>query len=447
MARKNQVLENLEAGGYITNEEKIRAKNEEIKFSRPANLSLAPHFVIQVKEYLDAKYGEEFVRRSGLKVITTLDAKIQEYAEDAVAKGVERNSKLYGGTNGALVTQDATTGQVLALVGSRNYFDEEIDGNFNVAIQGLRQPGSALKPFIYLSAFEKGYSDETIVFDVETEFNTTNNPRDSYSPENFDGFFRGPVNLRTALAQSMNVPAVKTLYLTGINTVLDNLHRFGITTLKDRSRFGLSLVLGGGEVTLSELVNAYSTLAQEGIYQDQSIILLIEDSNGRVLEEYTQKTQRVMDPQYPRMVNNILTDIEARSGLFVSSLPLTLFPGYEVAIKTGTTNDYRDAWAVGYTPTFVTGVWTGNNDNTPMHQQGSSLLAAIPILHNFLSKAIVTTEATSFNPPDKVITTKPMVNGSIVAQYTSGGNSYPHVHNILHYIDKNNPAGETPTFP
>ncbi len=445
--RKNTVLRRMHELGYITAEERTAAENEKLVFNQIAKLAQAPHFVLDVKEYLDNQYGEEFVRRSGLKVITTLDTQMQEMAEKAVAAGAARNTELYKGTNAALVASDPRTGQILALVGSRNFFDKEIDGQFNVASQGLRQPGSALKPFVYLAALKAGYPEKTIVFDTKTEFNTTNDIEKSYQPENYDGQFRGPVNFRSSLAQSINVPAVKTLYLVGVDNFISLLNSMGISSLADRSRFGLSLVLGGGEVRLEELVGAYGVLAQEGIRHEQHIILSITDQNGKTLESYTDVATPVIDAEYVRVVNDILADKNARAPLFSGSLHLTLYPGYDVALKTGTTNDYRDAWSVGYTPSLVAGVWAGNNDNTPMEKRGGSILAAVPILNAFLREALPLTSPEPFTAPDSITSSKPMLNGEYVAVYQSGAELLPHVHDILHYVSKRNPLGPIPTRP
>ncbi len=445
--RKNLVLRRMYELGYITSAERIAAEKETIQFSQLKSLERAPHFALAVKEYLDNQYGEDFVRRSGLRVITTLDSALQESAEKAVAAGAARNTSLYKGTNAALVAQDAKTGQILAMVGSRNFFDKEIDGQFNVATQGLRQPGSALKPFVYLAALKAGYPEQTVLFDTETEFNNTGDPTKSYKPNNYDEQFRGPVNFRNALAQSINVPAVKTLYLVGVSNFLDLLHSFGINTLDDRSRFGLSLVLGGGEVRLQELVGAYSVLAQEGVRHDQHLILSVTDQNKKTLEEYRDVAEPVVEPEYVRIINDILSDKNARAPLFSSSLNLTVFPGYDVALKTGTTNDYRDAWSIGYTPSLVAGVWAGNNDNVAMERHGGSILAAVPILNAFLREALPTMPAEAFTAPDSVQNSKPLLNGQYLATYQFGGQLYPQVHDILHYVDRRSPLGPVPAHP
>jgi len=450
-ARQQYILKHMYELEKIDKEQYNAALTERLVFL-PQNKGIrAPHFVIEVQEYLVKKYGEDFVRTGGLRVVTTLDIDLQGFAEKAVAEGATRNEELYQGRNAALVAEDPKTGQILALVGSRDYFDVESEGNFNVATQGLRQPGSALKPFAYLAAFQKGYTPDTVVFDVPTEFaaqnplcppvvDFTNEEKKCFHPQNFSLDFRGPVNFRTALAQSINIPAVKVLYLAGIEDLLSSLARFGITTLTDPRRYGLSLVLGGGEVRLVELVGAYAVLAQDGMQHAHTFVLEVKDSTGKILESYKDVAgTQVVDSQYVRMVNDILSDVSARSGLLHSSLPLTVFPDYDVALKTGTSNDYRDAWALGYTPFLVAGVWAGNNDNTPMQRQGSSILAAIPIWHSFMSQAIVKFPPESFSRPDPVFPEKPILRGD----YTAGGQ----IHTILSYVDRRDPLGAPPADP
>ncbi len=447
LERKDYTLSQMLKNGYIDEEQYVQAKNQELVFQKQNLGSIkAPHFVLGVKDYLVDRYGLEFVENGGLRVITTLDWNFQQLAEESVMKGVQRNSELYDGHNGALVMQDAQNGHILALVGSADYFNETIDGNFNVATQGLRQPGSTFKPLVYLTAFMKGYTPDTIVFDVKTDFNASSNPYASYIPENFDEVFRGPVSLRRALAQSINVPAVKTLYLTGISNVLETAQRMGITTLTNPSQYGLSLVLGGGEVKLIDLIRAYSVFAQDGVLHSQTSILRVEDSNGAILEEYADTPMQVIDPIYIRHINDILTDVQLRSGLFSSSLPLTLFEGYDVALKTGTTNNYKDAWTIGYTPSFVVGVWAGNSNSTPMKQQGGSILAALPMWSSFMNNVIHEFPTTQFPEPEPLTSEVPMLNGNYVYTVTDVEHgetqSFPLIHSILYYIDKDNPQSE-----
>ncbi|OGY67031.1 MAG: hypothetical protein A3H63_01240 [Candidatus Harrisonbacteria bacterium RIFCSPLOWO2_02_FULL_45_10c] len=470
LKRKNLVLERMESLGYITVQQKEGAKKAELIFADQSTGIKAPHFVLEVQDYLNKKYGEEFVQTAGLTVVTTLDWDLQQAAEKAVTDGAARNTELYNGHNASLVAQNANTGQILALVGSKDYFlpsepenctpglNCQFEGNFNVATQGLRQPGSAMKPFAYLTAFQKGYTPDTVLFDVPTEFAANNEKcpllvdfeneeKECFHPNNFDEKFRGPVTMRTALAQSINIPAVKTLYLAGIDDTLKTSHDLGITTLTERSRYGLSLVLGGGEVTLLDLVGAYSVFAQEGVKHKQTFVIKITDSKGKIVEEYKDAATQVIESQYPRILNDILTDVEERSGLFSSSLPLTLFPGHQVALKTGTTNDYHDAWAIGYTPELIVGVWAGNNNNVAMTQRGSSLLAAVPIWSAFMRDALKDKPLVSFNKPEPIVSSKPVFQGQSTVNFRIGNNSYSQIHSILFYVDKKDPQGPPPVQP
>ncbi|MEK7635808.1 MAG: PBP1A family penicillin-binding protein [Patescibacteria group bacterium] len=451
--RKDYTLEQMLSLSFIDNEEFKRTKDYQYKF-QPQNIGSikAPHFVMMVKDYLIEKYGENFLENGGLKIITTLNWDLQQTAELVVKEGAERNENLYKGKNAALVAQDPKTGQILTLVGSRDYFDVKNDGNFNVASQGLRQPGSSFKPFAYLTAFKKGYSLKTIVFDLPTEF-TANNPncplvvnfsnksKECYHPENFDRQFRGPVNLKNALAQSLNIPSVKVLYLAGIEDTIKTAKDMGITTLNDISRYGLSLVLGGGEVKLIDLVNAYAVFSQEGIRHNQKIVLKIEDFSGKTIEDASDQAVKIVDSQYIRLITDILSDDEARKPLYQNSFNLTTFEDRQVALKTGTSNDYIDAWTIGYTPYLVVGVWAGNNNNTPMQKQAGSILAALPIWNSFMSKTLNNFPVEFFNDAEKENEdiNKTMLNGNYI-----NNNS---IHNILYYIDKNNPLGETPLNP
>lgn len=450
--RKDFVLKRMRDLDYIDDQQLSVALGEKIKIAdQPRGSIKAPHFAIYVQDYLALKYGEDRLRSEGFKVTTTLDWELQQMAEEAVAKGAERNNRLYGGANAALMAMDPQTGQILAMVGSKDYFDPpepegciegktcRFEGNFNVPVQGLRQPGSAFKPFAYLTAFlKRGLTPETIIWDAPTEFNTgcpatvdySTDGGDCYHPQNFDRYFRGPVKLKEALAQSINVPAVKVLYVAGLNDTLETAARFGITTLNDPSRYGLSLVLGGGEIRMIELLNAYSTLAADGVYRKATPILRVEDGKGKILEEYKEggyEKEEVVDPQYPRLINNILSSVSLRAPLFKASLDLTQVPGYEVALKTGTTDDYRDAWAFGYSPTIAIGVWAGNNNQQPLVSQGSSILAAVPIWHDFASRAIPKRPTASFNQPGPISSDNPALRGVL-----SGGE----LHDLLYYLGR-----------
>lgn len=449
-ARQQYILSQMYDAGKITKDELDKALRTQIVFSVQNTAGIhAPHFVLAVQDYLTQKYGEEIVMKGGLNVITTLDWDMQQAAEKAVADGAKQNEILYKGKNAALIAEDANTGQILSMVGSRDYFDTKNEGNFNVATQGRRQPGSALKPFIYLTAFEKGFTPDTTFFDVPTEFSVnpacsttpdfSNEDTRCFHPENYDGQFRGPVSARNALAQSINVPAVQALYLAGISNVLKTAGDFGITTLTSPSQYGLSLVLGGGAVKLIDLVEAYSVLAQEGTKHDQEMILEVKDRDNKVIESFHDNAKNVVDPQYPRLINDILSDTDARKGLFQNSLALTTFPDQDVALKTGTSNDYRDAWVVGYTPSLVVGVWAGNNDNAPMQKHGSSILAAVPIWHAFMEQALKNRPLQTFTRPDPISVSKPILAGNYLANQQ--------IHSVLYYVDRNDPTGPEPEHP
>jgi len=444
--RKNTVLRRMRELGYIDDAQFDSASALIPDFiPQPETGLQAPHFVIYIQDYLRENYGEEALRADGLRVVTTLDKDLQQLGEEVVKNGVNRNNELYNGGNGALIAIDPQTGHILAMVGSKDYFGDPVpngctpgrdcrfEGNFNVATQGLRQPGSSIKPIAYITAMEGGFTPDTVVWDVPTEFSTrcpsvvnfSNRSTSCYHPQNFDLRFRGPVTMREALAQSINVPSVKTLYLAGLDKTIETAEKMGITTLDDPSRLGLSLVLGGGEVRLIELAGAYATLAADGVYRKPVGIIRIENSQGDVLEEYKEDGRQVLDSQNARIINDILSDVELRSALFQASLNLTIVPGRQVALKTGTTNDYVDAWTFGYTPDLVVGVWAGNNNRDPLTARGGSVLAAVPMWHEFFSEAIVETPNSTFERPDRIFTDNPVLRGELVKDS---------LHTILYHI-------------
>lgn len=464
--RLHLVLDIMVEQGYITEVEAGEAKKVNLlEHLNPKHERIeAPHFVMYVKEILSNKYGEKVIEQGGLKVITTLNIDKQRIADEVIKEYAEKNTKNYNANNAALVNLDTKTGQILAMVGSKDYFDESIDGNVNVTLRP-RQPGSSFKPFVYLTAFNRGFTPETIIFDLVTKFKTDIK---DYEPKNYDLAERGPVSMRQALAGSLNVPAVKTLYLAGIDNVLDTAEKFGYTTLKDRSRFGLSLVLGGGEVTLLEHTSAFATLAREGTRHPTTAILRVEDNKGKVLEEFENREEEIFDKEVVRLLNNVLSDNGARAFVFGTRNYLAL-PDKPVAAKTGTTNDYRDAWTLGYTPSYATGVWVGNNDNSEMRRGAAGAVVASPIWYEFM-KRTVGGPAEPFKSPKSNSAQKLILKGELegetklkVDKYT--GNlipdicldTYPEefieektfrvVHNILHYLDKENPDGLTPTDP
>ena len=453
LARKNSVLARMKTLGFISDTEYQAALSQKLEFKTSDEDIQAPHFVIMVKEYLSSKYGEGAVENSGFKIITTLDSNLQTIAEEVISKYAPINKDRYKAVNAALVAINPRNGDLLALVGSKDYFNVADEGNFNVAIAN-RQPGSAFKPFAYATALAKGYPDDTVVFDLKTEFNPNCEPDssqekdengvDCYHPQNYDGRYRGPVTFRQGLAQSLNVPSVKTLYLAGINDTIELAENMGITTLGDKSRFGLSLVLGGAEVKLVDLVSAYGVFANEGMRSPWSFIQRVESSNGQVLEEKNNKPERVLDPQIARLINNMLSDNTARAPVFGYSSSL-YFPGRDVAAKTGTTQENRDAWVVGYAPSLVAGVWTGNNKNESMTKEGAGISASGPMWHEFMVKALSTMPNEKFTNPDPVTANKVMLDGNYT--YLQDGSLFPEYHEILFYVDKRNPLGSIPADP
>jgi 1A family penicillin-binding protein len=431
--RRDYILLRLKEEGLIDEKEYNLALNEEIKIAKTKYAGMiAPHFVIEVLNELKNKFPNLNLEEVNLKVISTLDYDLQKIAEKAVIDGAKRNKEKYGGSNAALMAIDPKTGEVLALVGSKDFFDETIDGQVNVPFRP-RQPGSSFKPISYAALFELGYPDKTIVFDVPTDFG-------NYRPQNFDKKFKGPVTLRQALAESRNVPSVKVFYLAGPERVVDLARKAGISYLKDWQNYGLSLSLGTAEIKMADLIRFYGALANDGKLVSQSLILrIIQDK--KIIYEYKPEEKEIVSSQTARILNDILKDIEARKGLFSASLNLTIFPGYEVALKTGTTQFYQDAWAFGYTPNIVVGVWAGNTDGRRMNSLGASLVAALPIFHQFLSEAISSgkIQPEKFIPPEERIVDKPMLNGSWISSYG--------IHNILFYVDRKNPLGPIPEAP
>ena len=422
----------------------------------------APHFVFYVKEQLEQKYGRDAVERGGLDVYTTLDYDLQKNAEKVLREGVIRN-KAFGASNAALVSLDPTNGDVLAMVGSVDYFDQSIDGEVNVALRP-RQPGSSFKPIAYAKAFEKGFQPETLLHDVRTNFGPDGSGKE-YIPQNYTGQHYGLVSMRQALANSLNVPAVKTLYLAGIDATIDLAKRLGINTLTDRNRYGLSLVLGGGEVKLLELTGAFGVFANDGVRHEPQGILKIVDSTGVIYEKPKHQGDRVLNQDVARKINSILSDNAARALIFGTATPLTI-PGQTVAAKTGTTQEFRDAWTIGYATTLATGVWVGNNDNRPMRAGSDGVYVAAPIWNAFMKNVLAGKKSEAFGTYEKLETDKAMLAGD-----TGGQMGYynkktgeriseekaskmdrdklekkysPDFHDILYYVNKDDPLGSSP---
>lgn len=456
--RKNKVLREMRSNGFINQEEYEEALGEEVTFLNQSDSSIrAPHFVFFIREYLEDQYGVSGIERQGLKVITTLDYELQQQAEEILSRYGEENDQRFNASNAALVAVDPKTGQIISMVGSREYENEEIQGNFNAAT-AARQPGSSFKPFIYATAFNRGYTPSTIVFDLPTQFSVNceasqyNSEDGCFSPGNYDESFRGPISLRDALAQSVNVPAVKTFYLAGMSESLDTASNMGISTLnKEPDQYGLSLVLGSGEVTLLDLTSAYGVFANDGVRHPHTGIMRIENIDGDVLEEFEEDPEQVLSSNTARLVNDVLSDNVARTPSFGPNSPLH-FPGTDVAAKTGTTNNYLDLWTVGHTPTVAVGVWSGNNDNTPVNGEVAGFVVA-PMWQEFMQIAIEEMGSESFPAPEYEDrgNLKPILQGQWQGGYYESSDGENRlvggVHNILHWVDKDNPRGPIPANP
>lgn len=459
--RRDTVLERMFEEKYITREEADTAQAEPLKLERHFSNIVAPHFVLYVKEQLVNLYGEKLVDTGGLRVITTLDWDKQVAAEKAV-KDAEKRLKEGNANNAALVAINPQNGQILSMVGSIDFNNKDISGQFNVATQGKRQPGSSFKPIVYAAAMEKGYTPDTILFDVKTNFAISGKP---YEPQNYDLKERGPVTMRQALQGSLNIPAVQTLYLVGQKNGVDFAKRMGYSTLSEGS-FGLSLVLGGGEVKLLEHTNAYGIFANGGKYYQPVSVLKVETPDGEILDQWKEvEGKEILDEKITATMSSVLSDDAARAYVFGANGVLTL-PGRPVAAKTGTTNNYRDAWTVGYTPSLVTGVWVGNTDNKEMTKgDGGSKLAA-PIWKAFMTAALDKSPVESFPEAPKNDAEKPILRGSVGGSVKLNINketgriatsstppeltiekTYMPAHSILYYVNKDDPRGPAPTDP
>ncbi len=398
--RKNFVLDQMEAQGYITKEQHDQAKAEKVVFNKVKDSILAPHFVLYVQQILADKYGEKALEEGGLNVVTTLDYNMQQIADKAVKDGVARNEKANKASNAALVGIDPKTGQILAMVGSRDYFDDSQDGQVNVALRE-RQPGSSVKPYVYATAFKQGMAPATMLLDVKTVFGTYGAGQE-YSPSNYNGVSNGPLPMRKTLAGSLNVPAVKTLALVGVQNAIDTMKDMGITSDINSTRCGLSLVLGGCEITLLDHTTAMGVFANGGMLHEHTPILKITDPKGKVLEQYEENPGReVLDPQVAYEIVSIMTDNDARSYVFGSQSPLILADRV-VGAKTGTTQQWKDGWTMGYTPSLVAGVWTGNNDSSEMRAGADGVITAAPIWNQFMREALKGTPAEQFAEPSGI---------------------------------------------
>ncbi len=395
--RQKEVLRRMAEDGYITREQEQEAASTPIEY-KPETGIQAPHFVMYVKEQLVEKYGEALVERGGLKVTTSLDLDLQNYVQATVAAEVAKLKNMRVGNGSALVTKPST-GEILAMVGSVDYFATP-SGSFNVTT-ALRQPGSSIKPINYAIGIENKIAPPATMFlDVPTCFISVPG-QPTYCPRNYDGTFRGPVQLRFALGNSLNIPAVKMLYLNTVKDMVASASAFGLDTLQDPSKYGLALTLGGGEVRMTDMAEAFSVFANAGIRHDLVAILKVVDKNNKVLEEYKDPNlgkdipsqllltgERVVSPETAFLISHILLDNNARMEAFGPSSALVV-PGHAVSVKTGTTNDLRDNWTIGYTPQYLVATWVGNNDNSPMNNSlVSGVTGAAPIWNKIMRRVL-----------------------------------------------------------
>jgi len=404
--RATAVARRMEEDGYITEEIETEVVDalDEVEFRALGTSIHAGHFVMEVRSLLEEMYGPEMLDQGGWKITTTLDWDLQSKAEEIVADEIaEVNDSLHI-TNGASIIMDTDTGEVLSMVGSKDFFAEDIDGEVNV-VNSLRQPGSSIKPLVYATAFTEGYNPSSVLMDVVTEFPGAdeNTP---YEPKNYDGEEHGLLHLRDALGSSINVPAVKLIALVGVKDVLSQGYEMGLTSLEPTketlSRLGLSMALGGGEVRLLDMATAYSAFANGGMGIEPVFILKIEDPSGDVVYEHKEiKKDRVLDEKVAFLINDILSDNNARLITFGTNSYLNM-GDRAVAVKTGTTNDMRDNWTIGWTRDRIVGVWVGNNDNSPMKNVASGVSGASPIWRKQMLETLTKTPDVAWEVPGGV---------------------------------------------
>jgi len=413
-SRQEEVLDLMVAHNFIAPELAERAKNEQIKFAANTTDIKAPHFVMYVKQLLVDKYGEDVVGRGGLQVTTTLDYNIQKMAEAAVKDEIDKLSDLHI-TNGASVVLDPKTGEILAMVGSKDYFNSTEDGQVNVTTR-LQQPGSSIKVINYAYALSNGYTPATIIDDSPITFNIDG--QKPYTPKNYDGKYRGKITLRSALAESRNIPAVKVLNSYGVDKMLDLGKKMGITTWTNPYNYGLSLTLGGGDVRLLDLAQVYATIANYGYKPELRSITKITNPKGKVLYtnncgEVSEESrfniahlncqQKVLNESVAYMLTDILKDNNARAPAFGTHSALVV-PGHaEVAVKTGTSNDMRDNLTIGYNQKYLVAVWVGNNDNSPMSRVASGVTGASPIWNKIMTNLIADSSNHNWVNPSELV--------------------------------------------
>ena len=406
LEKQKTILNKMYEQGYITVKERALAEKETLKFRKVSNNISAPHFVLYVKDLLIKKYGEKMVEEGGLRVITSLDSKIQDFAQNVVLENVDGLER-YHATNGSAVVTKPATGEILAMVGSKDYFDTEIDGNVNITL-ARRQPGSSIKPINYAVGLIRGYTGATTFVDQPICFPTNTGAK--YCPVNYDGKFNGVMQVRFALGNSINIPAIKMLKVNTVEAMIATASAMGITTFTEPEKYGLSLTLGGGEVTMLEMAQAFGVFANGGYKINLHSILKIIDSSGKVLEEYKPPSspifgKKVLPEGVAFIISDILADNNARTLAFGPNSALRI-PNQTVSVKTGTTNDYRDNWTIGYTPDYVVTTWVGNNDNTPMTNLASGITGAAPIWRDIMTELLKDTPPHPISRPPSVVQKK-----------------------------------------
>jgi 1A family penicillin-binding protein len=408
--RQKEVLAAMVREKFITREEADNALSEELVFKKPQSPIRAPHFVMYVRRLLIEKYGLSEVERGGLSVITSIDLSLQEEVEEIVAREVDANAYLNVGNGAALVT-DPSTGDILAMVGSRDYFDEENDGNVNLTT-ALRQPGSSIKVVTYSLALANGYTEATILDD--TPITIRNEGAPAYTPVNYDGVYRGKVPLRTAFANSFNIPPVRLAQKFGPSKIKEFGEKMGISSWQGAKRYGVSITLGGLEVRMTDMAVAYGVIANGGKRVDLNPILSVKDSFDRVIFEKNETAIPVLDEGAAFIISDILADNRARSLAFGLDSPLNI-PGARVSVKTGTTDYKRDNWTIGFTPRVLVATWVGNNNNAPLNPMlASGVTGAAPMWNRIMSMMIEKTGTQSAN----------VIPGNIVKKFCLGQDRY-----------------------
>ncbi|MFA5750093.1 MAG: PBP1A family penicillin-binding protein [Candidatus Shapirobacteria bacterium] len=400
LIRAKHVIEEMVSNNYLNKNEAEKWLNEKINIKTNGKEIKAPHFVFYIKNILEEKYGYANIEKQGLVIKTTLDLNIQEISQKIVADEIEKIESLRI-SNGAALIIDIKSGDILAMIGSKNYQSKDIEGKFNVTT-ALRQPGSSIKPINYLLALENGYSLSSTIEDSPVIYPSVNSRQKPYAPQNYNGKYMGTVTLKTALASSLNVPSVKLLEKNGINNMIDLAEDMGITTWNDRSRFGLSLALGSGEVKMTELAQAYSIFANLGNKIEINPILEIDNYLGEKIYQKEIEKEEITKPEYAFMINDALSDNQARSPIFGISSKLVI-KGKTVAVKTGTTNNLKDNWCIGWTPSFLVATWVGNNNSTPMSWVASGVTGATPIWNNLMQELLKDKENEQWVVPNNLV--------------------------------------------